>query len=96
MLFMNTQVVSGRAKAVVVSTAMNTEVGSIAWQIVEAEERKSPFQEEADHLGQRIGYGVITLILLIGAVSFYFVRPDYDPAGGCQLLILVRKLAEAC
>jgi len=72
MVYMNTNAVKGHGKAVVVATGMETEVGAIATQIQEAEERKTPFQREVDALGQRIGYGVMALIALVGVVQFLF------------------------
>ena len=72
MLFMNTNAVAGRGTAVVVETGMDTEVGAIASQITEAEETETPFQEEVDRLGRRIGYGVVALILLVTVVQLSF------------------------
>ncbi|MEF8775668.1 MAG: cation-translocating P-type ATPase [Haloarculaceae archaeon] len=70
MVYMNTSAVRGRGRAVVVETGMETEVGSIATQIQEAEEEKTPFQEEVDDLGRRIGIGVLGLIALITVTQF--------------------------
>lgn len=72
MVFMNTSAVKGRGKAVVVGTGMQTEVGSIATQIEEAEDRKTPFQKEVDELGKMIGYGIIVIILLVAFTEFFF------------------------
>ncbi|MDG5778296.1 cation-translocating P-type ATPase [Haloarculaceae archaeon H-GB2-1] len=68
-VYMNTTAVRGRAKAVVVETGMETQVGSIATQLSEADEEKTPFQEEVDELGRTIGYGVLALILVVAAVQ---------------------------
>src|SRR6056297_2695171 len=76
LVFMNTNAVSGRGRAVVVETGMATEVGSIASQISEAEETATPFQEEVDRLGRRIGYGVVALILLVTLVQVLFTAAD--------------------
>jgi len=70
MVYMNTSVARGRGTAVVVRTGMDTEVGGIATQIQQAEDERTPFQEEVDHLGKQIGYGVVGLIALIAAVQF--------------------------
>ncbi|AZH24814.1 cation-translocating P-type ATPase [Haloplanus aerogenes] len=70
MVYMNTSVARGRGTAVVVRTGMDTEVGSIATQIQQAGDDQTPFQEEVDHLGKQIGYGVIGLIALIAVVQF--------------------------
>jgi Ca2+-transporting ATPase len=66
MLFMNTSVVRGTGKLIVVNTGMNTEVGQIAREIQQTEEKETPFQKEADLIGKRIG----NLVLLISALVF--------------------------
>ncbi|MDY6761596.1 MAG: cation-transporting P-type ATPase [Candidatus Nanohaloarchaea archaeon] len=77
MVYMNTTVVKGRGTAVVVETGMDTEVGDIAEQISEAEERKTPFQEEVDRLGKQIGYGIMAVIAVIAAVQFLFTAASW-------------------
>ncbi|MFB6295150.1 MAG: cation-translocating P-type ATPase, partial [Candidatus Nanohaloarchaea archaeon] len=77
MVYMNTTAVKGRGKAVVVETGMDTEVGDIAEQISEAEEGKTPFQEEVDHLGKQIGYGIIGLIAVIAAVQLFLTSASW-------------------
>ncbi len=71
-LFMNTTAVRGRGRAIVVETGMATEVGAIATQIQAAERDDTPFQQEVDELGRRIGIGVLGLIGLVVAVQFLF------------------------
>jgi len=70
MVFMNTHIVKGRGKAVVVDTGMDTKVGDIAEELEEADSGQTPFQEEVDVLGKKIGYlvvGIVTLTALIQA-----------------------------
>jgi Ca2+-transporting ATPase len=73
-VFMNTSAVRGRARAVVVETGMDTEVGAIATQIQAAERDETPFQAEVDQLGRRIGLGVLALIALVVAVQLLFTE----------------------
>jgi Ca2+-transporting ATPase len=73
-VFMNTSAVRGRARAVVVETGMDTEVGAIATQIQAAERDETPFQAEVDQLGRRIGLGVLALIGLVVAVQLLFTE----------------------
>ncbi|RCU48127.1 cation-transporting P-type ATPase [Haloplanus salinus] len=70
MVYMNTSVVTGRGRAVVVRTGMDTEVGSIATQIEAAPDDPTPFQAEVDRLGRQIGYGVLALIGVVATVQF--------------------------
>lgn len=72
MVFMNTNVVKGRGKAVVVDTGMDTEVGDIATQISEADDKKTPFQKEVDDLGKKIGYGITAIIVFVAITQFAF------------------------
>ncbi|WP_323675951.1 cation-translocating P-type ATPase [Halorubellus sp. PRR65] len=76
MVYMNTNAVRGRARAVVVGTGMDTEVGSIATQMQAAEDGETPFQAEVDELGRRIGLGVLALISLVVLVQFLFTETD--------------------
>jgi Ca2+-transporting ATPase len=69
MVFMDTHVVKGRGKAVVTDTGMDTEVGNIAEQIEEADEGQTPFQEEVDVMGKRIGYLVIGIVSLVAVIQ---------------------------
>ena len=74
LVFMNTTVVRGRGKAVVVETGMDTEVGSIATQLEEAEDRETPFQREVDSLGKRLGAGVVALIAIIAVTQLVITQ----------------------
>lgn len=69
MIYSNTAAVSGRGTAVVVATGMDTQVGGIASQIAEAEERQTPFQREVDRLGRRIGIGLLALISTLAVIQ---------------------------
>jgi Ca2+-transporting ATPase len=69
MVFMNTHVVKGRGKAVITDTGMDTQVGDIAEEIEEADEKQTPFQKEVDALGKRIGYLVIGIVALVALIQ---------------------------
>jgi Mg2+-importing ATPase len=76
-LFMGTHVVSGSAKAVVVSTGKNTEFGAISEEL-----KLRPPLTEFERGVRRFGYFLseITLILIIAlfACNVYFHRPILD------------------
>jgi len=76
LVYMNTNAVRGRARAVVVETGMETEVGGIATQIQSAERDETSFQQEVDDLGRRIGTGVLALIALVVAVQYLVTDAD--------------------
>ncbi|MFC7116457.1 cation-translocating P-type ATPase [Natronoarchaeum sp. GCM10025703] len=76
MVYKNTTVVKGRGRAVVVETGMETEVGGIATQLEEADDRQTPFQTEVEHLGKQIGGLVVSLIVLVVVVQFLFTATE--------------------
>ncbi len=64
MLYKGTYLTRGTAEAVVVSTGMDTELGKISKSIEEAEEERTPLQENLDQLGQRL----VPLLLFVAVV----------------------------
>ncbi|WP_367175217.1 calcium-translocating P-type ATPase, PMCA-type [Haloarcula rubripromontorii] len=65
MVYKGTNVTRGSAVAVITTTGMNTEVGSIARQLAGTEETDTPLQTELDTLGRTLGIGVIALAALV-------------------------------
>jgi P-type Ca2+ transporter type 2C len=66
MLWLNTTVVRGRGELLVTATGMDTEIGSVAALLSEAETRPTPLQRQIDGLGRRLALvaGVaVTLVL---------------------------------
>ncbi|HJW55571.1 MAG TPA: HAD-IC family P-type ATPase [Burkholderiaceae bacterium] len=64
MAFMSTAVVSGRGRAVVVTTGMATQVGKIASDVSEAS-AQTPVQRKLADFGRRLG---IIIVMIIGTV----------------------------
>lgn len=67
-VYMGTIVTGGRAKALVYSTGMNTEMGHIADMIQNIEEDQTPLQKRLEHLGKLIAIGCL-LICAVVAVT---------------------------
>jgi len=67
MLFAGTVVASGRGKAVVVATGMDTEIGKIADIVQSAPEVKTPFQRRME------SFGKIIILVVLAQVSFAFI-----------------------
>lgn len=65
MVYKGTNVTRGRAKAVVTSTGMETEVGGIAEELAVTEETNTPLQNELDSLGTKLGVGVVVLSAVV-------------------------------
>ncbi len=71
MVFATNSVVSGHAKAVVVETGMNTEVGKIAHLINEGESPQTPLQQRLAKTGKILGIGIIIVSIIIFALGVY-------------------------
>lgn len=65
MLFSGTTVVTGRAKAIVVATALDTEIGSIADTINNTKEEKSPLTIRVEKLSKQISILVLIIAFII-------------------------------
>ena len=69
MLFSSTAVVGGNGSAVVVSTGMATEIGTITGLVREAEEEPTPLQKRLDSFGRKLGYVIIGICFVVFAMS---------------------------
>jgi len=72
MVFSGTIVVSGRAKAVVIATGMQTEIGKIATMIEDVKPELTPLQKKMDNLGKWLGKIVIVITVVIFVVGLIF------------------------
>lgn len=70
MLFSSTSIVTGNAMAVVCSTGMQTEIGSITRLLKETEEEQTPLQKKLDRFGKKLGSAIIAICFFIFALSF--------------------------
>jgi len=69
MLYMGTSVVSGKTRALITGTGMNTELGKIAGMIQQIEDSTTPLQKKLKDFGKIIifiVFGLVGLIFLIG------------------------------
>ncbi len=69
--FMNTSLISGRAKMLVFETGMHTEVGKLAEKMQEIEETKTPFQLELADFSKRIFWLVICIAAAIFLLGYF-------------------------
>ena len=65
LVFKGTQVVRGRAKAIVVKTGMDTEIGRIATMLQTVETEPTPLQQRMTQLGRVLVTGSLSLVALI-------------------------------
>lgn len=76
MLYSSCLITKGKAKAVIVATGMETQIGQIATQIQEVKEELTPLQKTLDHLGKNVAILAMLLsapVLLIA----YFRGEDF-------------------
>ena len=69
MVFTGTTVTYGRGKAVVTSTAMNTEFGKIAEEVTAVETEKTPLEKRTDEIGKWLGIISFGICFLVAGVS---------------------------
>ncbi|NHJ04368.1 MAG: cation-translocating P-type ATPase [Candidatus Heimdallarchaeota archaeon] len=67
MLFMGTTITYGRAKAVVVDTGMETEMGKIAALMQKEKEEPTPLQKNLDKLGKILGLTIVIICAIVFA-----------------------------
>ncbi len=65
MVFTGTEVLQGRGKVIVTSTAMTTELGKIATMMESVENESTPLQKRMDQLGNYLVIGSLILVALV-------------------------------
>lgn len=78
MAYAGTSVVTGRAKAIVVATAIDTEIGKIANKVSNTKEAKSPLTIRMEKFSKQISILVVVIALLIAAVLIYKGTPGSE------------------
>ena len=79
MIFMGTSVAAGTGQAVVVATAMNTELGHIAGLIVEAgAEAKTPLQHKLNTFGRVLVWATLGIVVLLFGLGLLRGTKPYD------------------
>jgi Ca2+-transporting ATPase len=82
MVFTGTTVTYGRGKAVVTSTAMQTEFGKIAKEVASVETEKTPLERRTEELGKWLG--IITLAICVLVVGVSVARDLWSGTFGTQ------------
>jgi magnesium-transporting ATPase (P-type) len=70
MVFSGTAVTRGRGRAVVTTTGMETEMGTIARLLGHTEDEATPLQREVAHIGRVLGVAVIVVAVVVVAAIF--------------------------
>lgn len=78
MVYAGTAVISGRAKCVVTSTGINTEIGKIADTVVNTKETKSPLTLRMEKFSKQISILVVIIALIIAVLLFLEQTPGRE------------------
>jgi Ca2+-transporting ATPase len=94
MVFMGTFVTSGNAKAIIVATGINTEVGKVARDIQKIPHAKSHFQEKSDLLAKQMGAIAIASALITFIIGYSILKLDTKEMLLFTIAILVSAIPE--
>ncbi len=75
-LFSSTYVTNGKAKAVVIGTGMNTEIGKIAGMLSDTKESATPLQNKLTSVGKMIGIMALAICVIVFALELFAVRDN--------------------
>lgn len=78
MLFAGTNVLTGRAKAIVVETGINTEVGKIAHKVANTKETKSPLTIRMEKFSKQISILVVVIAVIVAALLIAHGTPKTE------------------
>ena len=70
MLYAGSNIITGRAKAIVTSTGINTEIGKIFKQVVDTKEERTPLTIRMEKFSKQISI-IILIIAVISAIILY-------------------------
>ncbi|MDO8428580.1 MAG: calcium-translocating P-type ATPase, PMCA-type [Candidatus Diapherotrites archaeon] len=77
MAYMSTACVRGKGKGIVIETGMKTELGKIAAELLKIHEKQTLFDLEIEHLAQKIGFGVLLVILIVALTEIFLHQSDF-------------------
>jgi P-type Ca2+ transporter type 2C len=78
MIYQGTAVNEGTARAVIVATGGDTEIGKIASMIKETEELITPLQKQINNFGKWLGVFLVGVNILIFAIGILMGRPFFE------------------
>src|SRR4028119_616889 len=98
LIFQGTEVVQGRAKAIVTNTGMQTELGKIATMLQSVESEPTPLQQRMSQLGNVLVSGALTLVVIVvigGMITFQNGSIGFDTSRWEELLEVSLSMAVA-
>ena len=98
LIFQGTEVVQGRAKAIVTNTGMQTELGKIATMLQSVESEPTPLQQRMSQLGNVLVSGALILVAIVvigGMITFQNGNLGFDTSRWEELLEVSLSMAVA-
>lgn len=98
LIFQGTEVVQGRAKAIVTNTAMQTELGKIAAMLQSVESEPTPLQQRMSQLGNVLvsgALGLVAVVVIGGMIRFGNNGIGFDTSRFEELLEVSLSMAVA-
>lgn len=98
LIFQGTEVVQGRAKAIVTNTGMQTELGKIAAMLQSVETEPTPLQQRMSQLGNVLVSGALGLVVVVvigGMITFQNGSIGFDTSRFEDLLEVSLSMAVA-
>src|SRR5919202_3544545 len=98
LIFQGTEVVQGRAKAIVTNTGMQTELGKIATMLQSVESEPTPLQQRMSQLGNVLVSGALSLVAIVvigGMITFQNGSLGFDTSRWEELLEVSLSMAVA-
>ncbi len=95
MVFSGSFVTYGRARFLVTSTGMNTEMGKIATLLKNTEEKKTPLQISLDQFGKKLSVGILVICAALFAVSVFLRGENIMNAFLFAVALAVAAMPEA-
>ena len=98
LIFQGTEVVQGRAKAIVTNTGMQTELGKIATMLQSVESEPTPLQQRMSQLGNVLVSGALALVAIVvigGMITFQNGSLGFDTSRWEELLEVSLSMAVA-
>ncbi|GAB6030330.1 hypothetical protein CHUAL_005998 [Chamberlinius hualienensis] len=78
-MFSGTNIASGKARGVVIGTALDTAIGKIRTEMSETEEVKTPLQQKLDEFGEQLSKVISVICVAVWAIN---IGHFSDPAHG--------------
>ncbi len=95
MIYMGSTAVYGRAKAVVVATGMQTEMGKIADALTQAKDEETPLQLKLNQLSKILSFLVLGICVVIFAIDLIRMYPDFSGESILNTFMVAVSLAVA-